>query len=66
VAGVSTSNTKSKELDGPLAGRASAVGGAVPTAGAATAESVVGAAGRSPTRAAGPVARAMSVLVFVE
>jgi hypothetical protein len=38
VAGGSTSNIKAKELDGPLAGRASVVDAAVPTA----AESVVG------------------------
>jgi hypothetical protein len=42
VAGVSTSDIKAKEQDGPLAGRASVVGGAVPTAGAAAAESGIG------------------------
>jgi hypothetical protein len=59
VAGISTSNIKAKELDGPLAGHASVVGGAVPMAGAL-------AAGRFSTRAAGSVARAVSVFVLVE
>jgi hypothetical protein len=41
VAGVSTINIKTKEVDGPLAGYASVVGGSLPTAGAATAESII-------------------------
>jgi hypothetical protein len=64
VAGVSTSNIKAKELDGPLAGRAHVVGGAIPTAGQLR-RKALSAAGRSSTRAARPVSRAMRVLVRI-
>jgi hypothetical protein len=56
VTGGSTSNIKAKELDGPLAGRASVIGGALQRRRKASA-----ATGRSPTSAAGPVAREMKV-----
>jgi hypothetical protein len=42
VAGICTSNIKAEELDSPLAWGAGVVGGAIPTAGAAAAECVIG------------------------
>jgi hypothetical protein len=42
VAGICTSSIKAEELDSPLAWGAGVVGGAVPTAGAAVAECVIG------------------------
>ena len=67
VAGIGTSDVKAKELDSPLAWGAGVVGGSVPTAGAAATECVIGGrAGRSPTRAAGPVARLIRVSVLEE
>ena len=41
VAGVSTSNIKAEELDGPLAWACECGGGSIPTVGAAAAESII-------------------------